>query len=57
MAGIDFNTDGFDELMDELSSVEIECLECGKPFSVSLDDFGTVVTCPHCNANIELISE
>lgn len=53
----EFNSDGFDGLLDDLKTFEIDCPECDHPIEVSLDDIGSVVKCPQCGADIKLESE
>ena len=53
----EFNSDGFDGLLDDLKTFEIDCPECDHPIEVSLDDISSVVKCPQCGADIKLESE
>lgn len=53
----EFNSDGFDDLLDGLKTFEIDCPECDHPIEVSLDDIGSIVKCPQCGADIKLESE
>lgn len=55
--GFEFNSDGFNGLLDDLKTFEIDCPECDHPIEVSLDDIGSVVKCPQCGADIKLESE
>ena len=48
---------GFDELLEDLNSLEIECPNCGQAFSIPVADLSGVVTCPHCNAEIQIESD
>lgn len=52
-----FEFDGIDDLMEDLNTIEIDCPNCDRSFEVNLNDIGSVVTCPHCKAKIELESE
>ncbi len=52
-----FEFDGIDKVLADLNTLEIDCPDCGKTFEISVDDIGSVVTCPHCKAKIELQSE
>ncbi len=45
-----------DDLLSGADTLETECPICGKEISFSLDDIGLKITCPHCNAEIELSS-
>lgn len=40
----EFNSDGFDGLLDDLKTFEIDCPECDHPIEVSLDDIGSVLS-------------
>lgn len=42
--------------MANLTGVDVSCAECGFPMLASPSQVGTVVTCPHCSAENELIS-
>lgn len=53
----EFNSDGFDGLLDDLKTFEIDCPECDHPIEVSLDNIGSIVKCPQCGADIKLESE
>lgn len=35
---------------------EVNCPICGKPIEIPLDRNSDIVTCPHCNESIELMS-
>ena len=52
-----FETFGFDELLEDLKSLEIECPDCGQTFSIQLDDLPGSVTCPHCGIEIQVENE
>ena len=53
----ELNSDGFDGLLDDLKTFEIDCPECDHPIEVSLDNIGSIVKCPQCGADIKLESE
>lgn len=57
--GIEFDTSGLDDLMDDLNhlSFDIECPNCNHSIAVSVDDVGKTVTCPHCNTGVAIESE
>ena len=59
MAKIDFDTSGFDNMMNDLRSLsfDVECPGCRKSFSVSVRDVGSTVTCPNCGSRIKIESE
>lgn len=57
MTTFDFDSSGFDDLIDELQHFEIDCPECEQSFEISLEDIGNEVTCPHCHTKIKLDSE
>ena len=59
MAKIDFDTFGFDNMMNDLRSLsfDVECPGCRKSFSVSVRDVGSTVTCPNCGSTIKIESE
>lgn len=59
MAKIDFDTSGFDNMMNDLRSLsfDVECPGCRKSFSVSVRDVGSTVTCPNCGSTIKIESE
>jgi len=52
-----FEFDGIDDVLKDLNTIEVDCPECDKPFEFQLSDIGSVVTCPHCQANIELVGD
>lgn len=57
MAKFDFDESGFDDFLNDLSNIEIDCPECDHPFEFSLDDIGSTVKCPHCGVEIAIESE
>lgn len=57
MTTFDFDSSGFDDLIDELQYFEIDCPECEQSFEISLEDIGNEVTCPHCHTRIKLESK
>lgn len=42
--------------MPNQTGIGVGCSECGFPMLVSPSDVGTVVTCPHCNEENDIIS-
>ena len=46
--------DGIDDLMKDLEIIELDCPVCNKPFECNMNDIGSAVDCPHCNAKIVL---
>lgn len=57
MATLDFDSSGFDDLIESLQHFEIDCPECNQSFEITLDDIGNTVSCPHCHTQIKLESE
>lgn len=57
MASFDFDSSTFEDLEDQLNALTIPCPVCGRQFDVMLDELNSSVTCPHCNANVEIESE
>lgn len=53
----EFNSDGFDGLLDDLKTFELNCPECNHSIEVSLDDIGSIIKCPQCGIDIKLESE
>lgn len=50
----EFNSDGFDGLLDDLKTFELNCPECNHSIEVSLDDIGSIIKCPQCGIDIKL---
>jgi ribosomal protein S27E len=48
MSDLDFN----DLFGDD--SLDFECPNCSNDFQITINQAGTTVTCPHCNAEIAL---
>lgn len=53
----EFNSDGFDGLLDDLKTFELNCPECNHSIEVSLDDIDSIIKCPQCGTDIKLESE
>lgn len=51
----EFSFSDFDDITDTLINVEVNCPECDKAFTISLED--EQVTCPHCGVEITIESE
>ncbi len=49
--------DSDDLLSEDDDFLSTECPLCGRDISFALNDIGSKIICPHCNAEIELISE
>ena len=45
MITFDFDSSGFDDLIDNLQYFEIDCPECEQSFEISLEDIGNEVKC------------
>lgn len=45
-----------DDPFDESDILTTECPICGKSISFSLDQIGSTISCPHCDAEIALES-
>ena len=49
--------DNDDMFSEDADILEMDCPLCGKVISFSLNDIGSMIICPHCKAEVELVSE
>lgn len=59
MAKFKFDNSGLKKMVEDLKNFtfEVECPNCKHPISVSINDSGHTVICPHCKTSIKIESE
>lgn len=57
MAAFEFDSNAFDDILEELQTITVPCPECGESFDISVDDMDSSVICPHCKSTISIESE